>query len=1151
MKTPLGRGLLAVALGLFVVSCSDSGPTQSPVVDRLLPVGNPFQAFNGAGACMEDDNDLFGSGGPVNCDSNDIEIAETFVTSVNGEEFLPTDEILCDPGETLNLGLTLRLVETANSSRQDVGVWVSSDLDSDARFGQCNHYTIDSDAPGVLNEANPDEVDACAGINEGSFFDFPLTGPTIPALCPATGNTITIGGCVAWNVPSDDSKIFCPDPTPNALDPSDGFREASLPTNPAKCNCTPFTISVIIAGQITITKNAIPNHAQDFAYTATGGGMSNFTLDDDLGASGEDVTNAVSKNFDQLNPNVGDPRVITETVPAGWVITNIACTGATNSTVHYLGAAGGTTGYEAGDNQVSINVASGEHVQCTFDNTQQSQITIEKQCVGGTANFDFTGTVPGGGALTPFDRDCAESGVVVAPTTTFGTYTVVEGVETGWTLTGLTCSNGGGNTSTSLGTRTATIGLDAGENVTCTFTNTRQAQITIEKQCVGGTANFDFTGTVPGGGALTPFDRDCAESGVVVAPTTTFGTYTVVEGVETGWTLTGLTCSNGGGNTSTSLGTRTATIGLDAGEQVTCTFTNTLGASITVLKECVGGTANFDFTGTVPGGGALTPFDRDCAEGGLVVSPTTTFGTYTVVEGVETGWELTGLTCSNGGGNTSTSLGTRTATIGLDAGENVTCTFTNTRQAQITIEKQCVGGTANFDFTGTVPGGGALTPFDRDCAESGVVVAPTITFGTYTVVETAETGWTLTGLTCSNGGGNTSTSLGTRTATIGLDAGEQVTCTFTNTRQAQITIEKQCDGGTANFDFTGTVPGGGALTPFDRDCAESGVVVAPTTTFGTYTVVEGVETGWVLTGLACSNGGGNTSTSLGTRTATIGLDAGEQVTCTFTNTKQAKVQVIKTMNAAPITGSETFTFTLRSGATNLLSGTILETIVANSTNGGTLNFTTFLTPGASYQICERVFVGWSSTISSLPGSFVIQPDAEADNSTICVPFTPTAGQTVVINIDNTPPPGGDARTIGFWKNWSSCTGGKQDPVLDQTLASFPIAVGQTTHGVLLGDLYVDTCAEAFAILNKSTLAGKKSASDPAYNMAAQLLAAILNIQAGAGTCTAANEAIADGLALLDAINFNGTGSFKNAAGISGANAIAADLDAYNNNNLCS
>ncbi|HEX6049434.1 MAG TPA: hypothetical protein VFZ21_09195, partial [Gemmatimonadaceae bacterium] len=323
---------------------------------------------------------------------------------------------------------------------------------------------------------------------------------------------------------------------------------------------------------------------------------------------------------------------------------------------------------------------------------------------------------------------------------------------------------------------------------------------------------------------------------------------------------------------------------------------------------------------------------------------------------------------------------------------------------------------------------------------------------------------------------------------------------------------------------------------------------------GTYTATETVPSGWALTNRACVLTGtatAKTFTSINSNTGvSVALTAGQDVTCTFTNTKLAKVQVIKTFNGGAITGTETFTFTLRTGASATESGTTLETLVANSTNGGTLNFTTFLTPGNTYQICEVVMPGWNSTIENEPGAFTIQTEPDGDNSTICAPFTPGAGETKVFNINNTPPPGGDARTIGFWKNWASCSksSGKQAPVLDQTLA---LAGGS----ILIGDLVVDTCAEAVAILNKSTVnaGNKKMASDPAYNMAAQLLAAKLNIVAGAASCQEADEAIADGQALLAAIDFNGTGAYKNkmtADQISDANEIAGKLDDYNNNTLC-
>jgi hypothetical protein len=82
--------------------------------------------------------------------------------------------------------------------------------------------------------------------------------------------------------------------------------------------------------------------------------------------------------------------------------------------------------------------------------------------------------------------------------------------------------------------------------------------------------------------------------------------------------------------------------------------------------------------------------------------------------------------------------------------------------------------------------------------------------------------------------------------------------------------------------------------------------------------------------------------------------------------------------------------------------------------------------------------------------------------------------------------------------------------------------------------------------------GKKQASDPAYNLFAQYFAAKLNYAAGAQQCPLATTAIADAQALLDAINFTGTGTYKNTmtdAQKTQANTLAGILDSYNNNTL--
>ena len=93
-------------------------------------------------------------------------------------------------------------------------------------------------------------------------------------------------------------------------------------------------------------------------------------------------------------------------------------------------------------------------------------------------------------------------------------------------------------------------------------------------------------------------------------------------------------------------------------------------------------------------------------------------------------------------------------------------------------------------------------------------------------------------------------------------------------------------------------------------------------------------------------------------------------------------------------------------------------------------------------------------------------------------------------------------------------------------------------------------------LDKSTIdTDKKMASDPLYNLAAQLVAAELNYAAGAAKCGPITTAIASANALLTKYGFTGTGSYAaamTAADKQLANSLAQKLDDYNNNrpNAC-
>jgi hypothetical protein len=346
------------------------------------------------------------------------------------------------------------------------------------------------------------------------------------------------------------------------------------------------------------------------------------------------------------------------------------------------------------------------------------------------------------------------------------------------------------------------------------------------------------------------------------------------------------------------------------------------------------------------------------------------------------------------------------------------------------------------------------------------------------------------------------------------------------------------------------------------------------------------------------------------------LAAGDKVTCTITNVAKGKAKIIKltqgSPNEDPNPATQDWLFTLQDCGVDGCQKD--DDIIGNVTSPPSMvTFDADLVPvqydpNQTYRLCEvQIMTGWTNTwmgdadddgtpetlipfVAAVNDDPVVNPPGWSrvfdpqyapppelfSNDERCVNFVVDAGQTEVFEINNEFP-GGEPRTIGFWKNWNSCTGGNQvqtavknggptpverlgsgNALLDDVLQSPGITIGLLT---LVADDNVFACdpgtQQAVDLLDKRDIVdGKKKASDPAYGLAAQLLAAIANDSAGAGVCTEAGQAIIDGQNLLVDIAFNGTGDyFKGKKPINGrtgeeANTLAGILDSYNNGTLC-
>jgi hypothetical protein len=612
-------------------------------------------------------------------------------------------------------------------------------------------------------------------------------------------------------------------------------------TSGSTVTCT-FTNTKL--GTITINKTAVGGNGT-FAYTTTGAApVANFNITTVAG-SGSNVFNNVA---------AGTYTVTESGPPAGWVFTSLSCS-----------AGGSNAGQVA-----TIILAAGGSVTCTYTNTKLGTITINKTAVGGNGTFAYTTT--GAAPVANFNiTTVAGSGSNVFNNVGPGTYTVTEsGPPAGWTFTSLSCSAGGSNAG-----QVATIILPAGGSVTCTYTNSAQGTVTIIKNSVGANGTFAYTTT--GGAPLANFNiTTVAGTGQNAFSNVPAGTYTVTEtGPPAGWQFTSLSCSAGGSNAG-----QVATIIVTAGSSVTCTYTNTKQGTITIVKNTVGGNGTFAFTTT--GGAPVANFNITTVAGtGNNAFNNVPPGTYTVTEsGPPAGWTFSSLSCSAGGSNAG-----QVATIIVPAGGSVTCTFTNNAQGSITIRKNTVGGNGTFAFTHNVAANSNPTvtsPFNIiTSGGTGQQQFLQVNTGTYTVTESGPpAGWVFTSLSCTAGGSNAG-----QVATIVITPGASVTCTYTNTKLGSITIRKVVLGTGSTFEYTATSGASTTplTTPFTIVVGDNGSNTQAFTNrvAGTYTVTEGPEADYTLTDLACSNAAG--VGVVGTRTATINLPAGLDITCTFTN----------------------------------------------------------------------------------------------------------------------------------------------------------------------------------------------------------------------------------------------------------------------------
>jgi hypothetical protein len=868
-------------------------------------------------------------------------------------------------------------------------------------------------------------------------------------------------------------------------------------------------------GTINIVKDATPNGSTSFPFTASGltsPSPDSFNLVDD-------GTTANTKTYLDVVPTTdgGGPYSAAEgTLPTGWSLTGASC--------------------DNGSPVTAITVSRGQTVTCTFTNVEQAKLHVIKvvnNTHGGTlAPGNFTVHVQTGSPLA--DVTGSPHAGQASPGTLYsvdpGTYTVSENTPpTGYQQVSIVCD----------GVATATITLAPGDDKTCTITNADIAPklhvIKVVNNTHGGTLGpADFTVHVKTGAPLA--DVSGSPQAGASAPGTLYtlnaGSYTVSENTPpTGYQQVSIVCD----------GVTTATVTLAVGDDKTCTITNADIAPklhvIKVVNNNNGGTLGpADFMVHVETGSPLADVSGSPQAGASAPGTlyTLSAGSYTVSENTPpTGYQQVSIVCN----------GVTTASVTLAVGDDKTCTITNADIAPklhvIKVVNNTHGGTLGpADFMVHVKTGAPLA--DVSGSPQAGASAPgtlyTLSAGSYTVSEnTPPSGYEQVSITCN----------GVTTATVTLAVGDDKTCTITNRDIAPklhvIKVVNNTHGGTLGpADFTVHVKTGAPLA--DVSGSPQAGASAPGTLYtlsaGSYTVSENTPpTGYQQVSIVCN----------GVTTATVTLAVGDDKTCTITNSDMpGHAKVIKTVLGVAPTGTQSFLFEIRKNASATQAGTLIEgPTAANAGNGGTITFTTNLSAG-TYNLCEQVIPGWQQ---SFTGYGLYNPND--DLGYVCVDFTVKIGQTTTINVDNTPPPGGNAATIGYWKNHAPVVCKKSNGGQTDALS---IALGS---GFFLGPYDLTDACKAVQLLNKNNINGVKEPGDIIYSMVAQLVAVHLNLNSGGGTCTQLTTAIGQANTLLTAIGFDGVKSFLNKNGGSNltpsqqtqAASLNTLFDSYNNNNL--
>jgi len=342
--------------------------------------------------------------------------------------------------------------------------------------------------------------------------------------------------------------------------------------------CT-FTLRDPGSIQVRQVTNSPSSDRPAFAYTTTGSGVSAFELDnDELGADRTSLPR--TRTFDGL---ARGRRTFVATPRAGFRLTDITCTVPAS--------------IDLDARRASLFLFDGQDVSCTFTQTALASVRVTLDVrPDNPVDVAFDTTSLGPPSVVVLDDD-GPAGSGRPNTRLFsgllpGNHTITQGTDLsgqGIDLRSIACN--GTVSSSSLATRTVTLRLDAGEDLVCTFRNEERGSISIVEDSLPDSAtDYTYASTASPSTFTLDDDGNGTFPRSVTVPAVPAGTrHVITQGVPPGsppWRLLSITCNTG---EVTDVATRTATVTVDAGEDVTCTFANAQFQPDALIAPAAGG----------------------------------------------------------------------------------------------------------------------------------------------------------------------------------------------------------------------------------------------------------------------------------------------------------------------------------------------------------------------------------------------------------------------------------------------------------------------------------------------------------------------------------------------------------------------------------